>query len=97
MRKHALKCFRSRRSLLTFSLLSGNIRFLLARVAKLVDAPASGAGGFTAVKVRVLSRAPNTYPVPYQAVRDFFLFKAFALRVSLFTEGENPSIRDFSG
>jgi len=30
-------------------------------------------------------------------VRDFFLFKAFALRVSLFTEGENPSIRDFSG
>jgi len=30
-------------------------------------------------------------------VRDFFLFKAFALRVFLFTEGENPSIRDFSG
>src|ERR1700754_4535828 len=29
-----------------------------AQVAELVDAPASGAGGFTAVKVRVLSWAP---------------------------------------
>ena len=64
---------------------------------EMVDALVSGTSVSDDVKVRVLSRAPNTYPVPSQAVRDFFLFKAFALRVSLFTEGENPSIRDFSG
>ena len=45
----------------------------VARMAKLVDAPASGAGGFTAVEVRVLFRAPPNSKRSVRKYRPFFI------------------------
>lgn len=42
-----------------------------ARMAKLVDAPASGAGAFTGVEVRVLFRAPTLLSLSSTFCRQF--------------------------
>ena len=60
----------------------------VARMAKLVDAPASGAGGFTAVEVRVLFRAPPNSKRSVRKYRPFFI----SARAILTVDSQNTII-----